>query len=144
MKVLVFLALATVVLSQNWRNKEKLFGFGKRSDEYDDGDYVKRSEIEEEIVKRCGSGQVALQKRSTDELVEILKRCGDGLVIEKREEEEEVQVVNVEARGSGAGGKRFFFRSLDGKKKLAELEERKTKENDSLLQRILDEDEWME
>ena len=128
----------------------KPFGFGKRSDEYDDGDYInvissmsfhgemKRSEIEEEIVKRCGSGQVALQKRSTDELVEILKRCGDGLVIEKREEKEDI--VDLETRG----GRRTFVRLFEEKKKLAELEERKTKENDSLLQRILDEDEWME
>ena len=103
MKVLVFLALATVVLSQN-----SMAFHGE----------MKRSEIVEEIVKRCGSGQVALQKRSTDELVEILKRCGDGLVIEKREEKEDI--VDLETRG----GRRTFFRSFEEKKKLAELEER--------------------
>ena len=87
MKVLVFLALATIVVSQPIPipKPSKLFHI------------MERSEIEEDIVKICGSGKVALQKRSTDELVEILKRCRDGLAIEKRDDEEEM--VDLQERG---------------------------------------------
>ena len=53
----------------------------------------KRSEIEEEFVKRCGTVMNIgdLKKRSTDDVIEIIKRCGDSLLTKRSDVEVTLQ-----------------------------------------------------